>query len=241
MLAALICVAAFAQENIKVAAAANLRNVFAELKAKFEKGNPDIKVDVTFGSSGNFVQQILSGASFDFFMAADTDFPLKLQEKGATSGEVKPYIKGKLALWSGTLDVEKLGLEALTSDAVKKIAIANPKTAPYGERAVELLKKQGLFDKLSSKIIYGDNISAAAQYAFTGNAELGFTALSLALAPDMKGKGHLYIVPQEYYTPIEQACVLIKKPAISPAAVKFMDFVLGGGNDDIWVKYGYSK
>jgi molybdate transport system substrate-binding protein len=236
----LISMTISAQKSVKVAAAANLRSVFMEIKDKYEKENPGVKLDVTFGSSGNFVQQIMNGASFDFFMAADKSFPLKLQSQGMTYGKVATYIYGKLAMWSNSIDVNK-GVSVLKQDAVKRIAIAKPETAPYGERAVELLKKQGLFNDLQTKIIYGDNISAAAQYAFTGNAEVGFIALSLAMAPEMVGKGKCYVIPQNLYSPIEQACVLIKKPARNLTAEKFMKYILGNSCDKLWEKYGYSK
>lgn len=235
-----VCMFANAQKSVKVAAAANLRDVFMEIKEAYEKENPGVKIDVTFGSSGNFVQQILNGASFDFFMAADKSFPLKLQNKGATYGKVSTYIYGKLAIWSNTIDVKK-GLDVLKTNAVKRISVANPETAPYGERAIELLKKQNIYDEVKTKIIYGDNISAAAQYAFTSNTEIGFIALSLAMSPEMKGKGKCYVVPQNLYTPIEQACVLIKKNSRNIAAEKFMKNIIGHNYDALWIKYGYSK
>ena len=232
-----VCMFANAQKSVKVAAAANLRDVFMEIKEAYEKENPGVKIDVTFGSSGNFVQQILNGASFDFFMAADKSFPLKLQNKGATYGKVSTYIYGKLAVWSNTIDVKK-GLDVLKTNAVKRISVANPETAPYGERAIELLKKQNIYDEVKTKIIYGDNISAAAQYAFTGNTEIGFIALSLAMSPEMKGKGKCYVVPQNLYTPIEQACVLIKKNSRNIAAEKFMKNIISHNYDAHWIKYG---
>lgn len=236
----LISVTICAQKVVTVAAAANLRSVFTEIKAKYEKENPTVKIEVTFGSSGSLVQQILNGAAYDFFMAADKNFPLKLQGKGVTYGKVSTYAYGKLALWSSTIDVNK-GIGVLKESAVKRIGIAKPETAPYGDRAVELLKKQGLFDSFNTKIVYGDNISATAQYAFTGNVEVGFIALSLAMAPEMAGKGKCYVIPQSMYSPIEQACVLIKKPVRNLAAEKFMKYILGNSCDSLWEKYGYSK
>ncbi len=236
----LISITICAQKVVKVAAAANLRNVFSEIKTNYEKENPTVKIDVTFGSSGSLVQQILNGAAYDFFMAADKNFPLKLETKGVTYGKVSTYAYGKLVLWSSTIDVNK-GIDVLKESAVKRIGIAKPETAPYGDRAVELLKKQGLFEQFKTKIVYGDNISATAQYAFTGNVEVGFIALSLAMAPEMAGKGKYYVIPQDMYTPIEQACVLIKKSTRSVATEKFMKYVLGRSCDALWKKYGYSK
>jgi molybdate transport system substrate-binding protein len=226
-------------QKVNVAAAANLRYVLEEIKTAYVKQNPKARVNLTFGASGMLVQQIQNGANFDFFMAADNEFPLKLKDKGLTTGAMSTYAFGKLAIYSTTLEVEKLGLEALKNSSVKKIAIANPETAPYGERAVELLKSQKLYEGLKSKIVLGENISQAAQFAFTGNAEVGFIALSLALAPDMAGQGSYYIVPQALYKPIEQACILIKTPVLNTEAAKFKKFVLSPATKGIWEKWGY--
>ena len=176
---------------------------------------------------------------FDFFMAADNEFPLKLKDKGLTTGNMSTYAFGKLVVYSTTLDVEKRGLDVLKDPTVKRIAIANPETATYGERAVELLKDKKFYDGLKSKIVIGENISQTAQFAFTGNAEIGFIALSLALAPDMESKGSYYIVPQSLYKPIEQACILIKTPVLNTEAAKFKKFVLSPVTKGIWEKWGY--
>ena len=235
----IVASASFAQK-VNVAAAANLRYVLEEIKNEYQKEYPNSKINLTFGSSGNLVQQILNGASFDFFMAADNNFPLKLKEKGVTYGEMKTYAFGKLAIYSTTLDVSK-GITILSDPNIKKISIAKPETAPYGDRSVELLKSQNPFDGLKSKIVFADNISQAAQFAFTGNAEIGFVALSLALSPDMIGKGKYHIVDQSLYTPVEQACILIKQTAANTEAKKFMKYVLSPATKEIWDKYGYSS
>jgi molybdate transport system substrate-binding protein len=241
LISAILLSAAVAQaQKVNVAAAANLRYVLEEIKTVYVKQNPKAKVLLTFGSSGTLVQQILNGASFDFFMAADNEFPVKLKERGVTTGAMSTYAFGKLAIYSTTLDIEHKGLEMLKSSSINKIAIANPETAPYGNRSVELLKKQGLYDQLKSKIVFSDNISQAAQFAFTGNAEIGFVALSLVLSPEMAGKGNYYIVPQKFYEPIEQACILIKTPVLNTEASKFKKFVLSAATKPIWEKYGYS-
>ena len=240
LLTALIITINITAQQLNVAAAANLRFVLEEIKTEYLKLNPSSKVNITFGSSGNLVQQILNGASFEFFMAADNQFPLKLKEKGATYGDMKTYAFGKLAMYSTSIDLSN-GIETIDKDVIKKIAIAKPETAPYGDRAVELLKNTGRFENLKSKIVYGDNISQAAQYAFTGNVEIGFVALSLALAPDMKGKGYCHVVDQSLYKPVEQACILIKRPVACPEAKKFMNYVLSSQTKSIWEKYGYSS
>jgi len=237
--AILLAAITISAQKVNVAAAANLRYVLEEIKTAYVKQHPKAKVNLTFGASGMLVQQIQNGASFDFFLAADNEFPVKLKDKGLTTGSMSTYAFGKLAIYSTTLDVEKLGLEALKSSAIKKIAIANPETAPYGERAVELLKSQKLYDGLKSKIVIGENISQAAQFAFTGNAEVGFIALSLALAPDMDNKGGYYVIPQSLYKPIEQACILLKTPVLNTEAAKFKKFVLSPDTKAIWEKWGY--
>lgn len=237
LIAALAIQLTASAQKVRVAAAANLRYVLEEIKKQYEKEHPRTKVEITFGASGTLTQQIQNGAAFDFFMAADKDFPQKLKEKGATVGPIQTYAYGKLVMWSSETDLSK-GLNAVLSPNVKKIAIANPVGAPYGEAAVDVLKKYGLYDKVAGKIVWGENISQAAQFAFTGNAEIGFIALSLALAPDMKGKGKYYAVP---CPPIEQACVLIKGWERNGEAARFMKYVLSPKCNPLWEEYGYSK
>lgn len=224
-------------QKVNVAAAANLRYVLEEIKTAYLKVHPKSVVNLTFGSSGTLVQQIANGASFDFFMAADNEFPLKLKDKGLTIGPMTTYAFGKLALYSTTLDVSKLGLEVLKDPSVKKIAVANPETAPYGERSMSLIKKIG---KLESKVVLAENIAAAAQFAFTGNVEVGFVAYSLTLAPDMANKGYCYLIPSKNYEPIEQSCILIKRSVLNTEAARFRQFVLSKAVKPIWVKYGYA-
>lgn len=236
----LILINASAQK-VNVAAAANLRYVLEEIKTAYVKKYPKAKVNLTFGASGTLVQQISNGANFDFFMAADNEFPVKLKAKGLTTGAISTYAFGKLVLYSTTLPVDKKGLEILKDPAVKKIAVANPATAPYGDRAMELLNSMKLADVLKDKIVIAENISAAAQFAFTGNTELGFIALSLALAPDMDGKGNYYLIPASKYKPIEQSCVLIKTAQVNTEAARFRNFVLSAETNVYWEKWGYEK
>jgi len=223
-------------QSVKVAAAANLRFVFDEIKSTYAQVNPKTNVSVIFGSSGALLQQILNGAEFDVFMAADNVFPVKLKEMGAASGEMNVYALGKLVLWSNTVDVSK-GLDFLTDPSIKRIAVAKPELAPYGDRAIACLKQAGLFDKVKEKIIYADNISQTAQFAQTGNAELAFLALSLTLTPEMKGA--VYIIDPTLYKPVEQAMILVKSRVTNPEASKFMKFVLSPRCKPIFEKYGY--
>ena len=232
------CTFIVSAQKVSVAAAANLRYALEEIKKQYEKEHPSTKIEITFGASGTLTQQILNGATFDFFMGADREFPQKLKEKGATVGPIVTYAYGKVVMWSSKIDLSK-GLTAVLSPDVKKIAIANPVGAPYGERSVEVLKAQGLYSKIEDKIVWGESITQTAQFAFTGNAEIGFIALSLAKAPEMKDKGRYYEIPAIICPPMEQACVLIKGWERSADASKFMKYVLSAKCNPIWLVYGY--
>jgi len=223
-------------QTVKVAAAANLRFVFEEIKDNYMKLNPKADIVANFGSTGALYQQIVNGADFNVFMAADDVVPAKLKSQGLVSGEVKTYAFGKLVLWSNTIDVSK-GLELLTDPSVKRIAIAKPDLAPYGDRAIECLNSTGLFEKVKDKIIYADNISQTAQFAQTGNAEVGFLAYSLTLTPEMKGS--VFLIDPKNYKPVAQAMAVVKGWKASPEAVKFMKYVLSPECKPIFEKFGY--
>lgn len=223
-------------QTVKVAAAANLRFVFEEIKSVYQKQNPNVKVSANFGSSGALVQQILNGAEFDVFMAADNLFPVKLKDLGVASGEMKVYALGKMVLWSNMLDVSK-GLEIMTDPSVKRIAVAKPELAPYGDRAFAILKQARLYEKVKGKIIYADNISQTAQFAQTGNAEVAFLAMSLTLTPDMNGS--VYLIDPQMYKPVEQAMILVNGCKVNPEAERFMKFVLSPQCKPIFEKFGY--
>lgn len=223
-------------QTIKIAAAGNLRFILDEIKSKYNKINPNTIISINVGSTGALFQQISNGADFDVFMAADKIYPEKLKVQGMASGDVKTYAFGKLVIWSNTVDVCK-GLGVLTEKSVMRIAIAKPDVAPYGDRAIQCLKYYKLFDKVSSKIVYADNIAQTAQFAQTGNAEIGFLAMSLVLAPEMKGT--YFILDSKSYKPVEQAMVLLKSWQKNPEATKFMKFVLSDECKPIFVKYGF--
>ncbi len=223
-------------QTVKVAAAANLRFVFEEIEANYMKENPKSDVLVNFGSTGALYQQIVNGADFNIFMAADDVVPVKLKSQGLVSGEVKTYALGKLVLWSNSLDVSR-GLEVLTDPSVKRIAVAKPDLAPYGDRAIECLKNAGIFEKVKDKIVYADNISQTAQFAQTGNAEVGFLAKSLTLTPEMKGS--TFEIDTKSYKPVAQAMAVVKSWKANPEALKFMKYVLSAECKPIFEKYGY--
>jgi molybdate transport system substrate-binding protein len=222
-------------QTLKIAAAGSLRFVLEEIKASYKKKNPNTEINVTVGSSGMLFQQISNGADYDVFMAADNTFPNKLKTQGMIIGDVKVYALGKLVVWSNSIDVSK-GIDAMFNPAVHKIAIAKPELAPFGERAIECLNYYKYFEKVKDKIVYADNIAQAAQFAQTGNAEIGFLALSLAIDPEMKGK--YFVLDTKSYKPIEQALVALKKQQQNPETAKFIAFVLSKECKTIFEKYG---
>lgn len=227
----------FAQ-TVKVAAAGDMKYIMPELLVKYKTISLKAIIEVTYGSSGTFFQQIVNGASFDVYFSADISYPQKLKEQGLVSGNVSTYAFGAVVLWSSVVDVSK-GIDVLKNQSINKVAIANPQHAPYGKRAEECLKFYGLYESLSSKLIFGDNVLQTAQYALTGNADVAFIALSIALAPEIASKGKYYKLDPKSYKPVEQACVLLKGWERNPEAKKFMLFVLSDACKPIFQKYGF--
>jgi molybdate transport system substrate-binding protein len=226
-------------QSITLAAAADLRNAMGELVKTYKEANPEAKIEPIFGASGNFYQQIVNKAPFDMFFSADYNFAVKLKEQGLTIGEPKVYAIGHLVLWSSTLDVSK-GLELLKSDKVNKISIANPEVAPYGKRAVECLNYYKLYDQIKDKIVKGDNVSQAAQFVLTGNAEVGLIALSLALSPEMSVKGKYFLIDQKSYSQLDQSYVILKQAENNKEVVKFVKFLDSDKARKIFSKFGFN-
>jgi molybdate transport system substrate-binding protein len=216
-----------AAQEIRVAAASDLQFAFPDVAARFQKETGN-SVQLTFGSSGNFFAQIQNGAPFDLFFSADIDYPRKLEAAGlAEPGTLDPYATGQIVIWvpkESKLDVTS-GVRVLLDSRVRKIAIANPEHAPYGRAAVSAMKAAGVFDKVSDKLVRGENISQAASFVASGNADVGILALSLALAPSMKEKGRYAKIPPADYPPIEQASILLKASTRKEVARQFLAFL----------------
>jgi molybdate transport system substrate-binding protein len=227
--------------EISVAAAADLKFAMADLAAQFEKQTGN-KVNVTYGSSGNFFSQLQNAAPFDLFFSADIEYSQKLESAGlAEPGSLYRYAVGNLTLWApadSQLDFTA-GWKILLNDRVRKIAIANPEHAPYGRAAVAAMRRAGIYEQVKSKLVFGDNISQAAQFAQSGNAQVGIVALSLAISPAMHG-GKRWDVPQGMYPPIEQAAVLMKNAKNKEAARAFLDFVKTKEAQATLAKYGFT-
>ena len=190
-----------------MAAASDLQAALPEIASAFEKTNPGVKVTLVFGSSGKLYQQILEGAPFDVFFSADEVYPKNLEAKGALEGGTrKRYAIGRLAVWLPSragLKVNELGLKALLEPGVKRIAIANPEHAPYGRAALSLFEKAGVLEALKPKLVYGENVSQAAQFALTA-ADAGVIALSVALTPAMQNAGSYWLAPLESHDRLNQ-------------------------------------
>src|SRR5882757_6343374 len=211
---------------ITVAAAADLTFAFKDVAARFEKQTGN-EVKLSFGSSGNFFSQIQNGAPYDLFFSADIDYPKKLDAAGLTEpGTMYEYATGKLVIWAPTsskLDLSH-GLPVLLDSNIRKIAIANPQHAPYGRAAVAAMQHEGIYDKVKDRLVLGENISQAAQFVQSGNADVGIIALSLAIAPAMKERGSYVEVPAADYAAIIQAAVILKSSHNKEIAQQFMNF-----------------
>ncbi|MGE0522730.1 MAG: molybdate ABC transporter substrate-binding protein [Variibacter sp.] len=219
-----------------VAVAANFTAAAKDIAAAFKQKTGHDAV-LSFGSSGQFFTQIKQDAPFQVFLSADDERPKKLAEEGlGVKDSVFTYAVGKLVLWSKNADLVK-GESTLKDGKFAKIAIANPKAAPYGAAAVETLKAAKAYDALESKIVQGNNIGQTFQFVDSGNAELGFVALSQLAG---KTEGSRWLVPQALYTPIRQDAVLLKKGESNEAAKAFLAFLKGPEARAVIEKYGYA-
>jgi len=201
-----------AGQDIKVAAAADLQSAMQDVVGRFQEQTGKT-VRVTYGSSGNFFQQIQNGAPFDVFFSANLDYAKKLDAAGLTEpGSYYQYARGKTVIWvrkDSTVDLST-GVRALLDPSIKKISIANPEHAPYGQAAVAAMRKASIYETLKDKFVLGENISQTASFVVSGAADVGIVALSLALSPNMKDQGRYAEIPMSDYPPIEQACVVLK-------------------------------
>ena len=231
-----------AGDNILIAAASNLRFAMHDICQDFQKENPSIQTKVSYGSSGNFFAQIKQGAPFDIFFSADTTYPELLEKEGLTATEAQAvYAVGKIVLWVpkvSKVDPDK-GFQTVTSSVVKKLAIANPRHAPYGRAAEESLRYYDLWEKVKGKLIYGENISQTAQFVHTGAADAGIVAMSLAISPKMLHEGRYWVIPDESHSDIEQIYVVLKKGKGEKSIRKFLDFIHGEKGGNILSRYGF--
>ena len=208
------------KRHINIAAASDMKFALETLVKTYKESDSNIEIGITAGSSGKFYEQISSGAPFDLFFSADIEFPQKLKEKGF-GNEIILYGSGQLVIWSMRNKITSIN--DLTKSEIKKISIANPRHAPYGVRTIEALQKSGIYESIKDKLVFGENVSQAAQFIETGAADIGIIALSIVLAPNFQGKGNYQIVPAHLYTPLTQGMIVINnKNSLATDFFKFM-------------------
>jgi molybdate transport system substrate-binding protein len=238
----LLAACAVAQE-ITIAAAADLSTALPEIVASYTSQTGQT-VKLSFGSSGNFTTQIQNGAPFDIFFSADEEYPRQLIAGGlADKDTLYRYAVGRLVLWvpnGSQLDIQELGIRALLDPSIKKIAIANPQHAPYGRAAEAALRHSAIYDQVATKLVLGENVSQAAQFVESGNAQAGLVALSHALASAMKDKGRYWIVPPDSYPALNQAAVVLSRSKQKDAARRFLDFLRSPEATTLLKKGGFS-
>jgi molybdate transport system substrate-binding protein len=228
-------------QEITIAAAADLRSALNEISSHFQS-QTGIRVKVVYGSSGNLFQQIQNGAPFDLFLSANSDYPKKLEAAGlSVPGTYYEYAIGHIVLLvssHSTLDMQQ-GLKVLLQAPVKRIAIADPTHAPYGQAAVAALKSQGIYDQVSRKIVVAENVAQAASFVTSGAADIGIIAKSLAVLPSARAQTHFVEVPANEYPPIQQACVLLKSSTKQEAARRFLTYIQKPEASKILQRYGF--
>ncbi len=210
-----------------------------ELVDNFSKTS-GIECEIIISSSGKLTAQINEGAPFDVFVSANMKYPNDLFEKGLTLGEPKIYAYGKLVMWSMKKEFTP-SIQLLENDKVKHVAVANPKTAPYGNAAIEVLRHYDFFEELQSKLVYGESIAQVNQFVNSQAAEIGFTSKSVVLSPKMIDKGNWVEIDESIYSPIAQGIVCLKNdPAKKNIALKFSDFIFSKKGKEILNTFGYS-
>ncbi|MCY1345061.1 Molybdate-binding protein ModA [compost metagenome] len=228
-------------DEVQVAVAANFTGPIQAMTADFEKSTGH-KLVASFGATGQFYAQIKNGAPFEVFLAADDSTPAKLEKEGeSVAGSRFTYAIGTLALWSAKEGYVDDKGEVLKGQGYQHLSLANPKTAPYGLAATQVLEHLGLTQAVAGKLVQGENITQAHQFVATGNAELGFVALSQIYKDGKVTGGSAWIVPADLHEPIRQDAVLLNKGKDNPAAKALLDYLKGEQAGKVIESYGYSR
>lgn len=227
---------------VQVAAAADLQFALPEILELVAATHPEITVEVTYGSSGQFVQQIANGAPFDMYLSADLSYPRELVELGlAQQDDVFAYAVGRLVLWApegSPVDVSA-GLSVLTDDAIRTVAVANPEHAPYGRAALAALESAGVAELVQPKLVLGENVAQAAEFVRSGNAQVGIVAMSLVLADPLRDQGQWVEVPLESFPRLEQGGVVLASAQDPDAARALRGVLLSDPGRDVLARYGF--
>lgn len=226
-------------DEVSVAVAANFAAPMEHIATRFTQDTGD-KLVISYGATGKFYAQIKNGAPFEVFLSADQKHPQKLiQEKQAIPGSEFTYAIGKLVLWSPKPNQVNHYGDVLKSSSFKHLAMANPKLAPYGIAAKEVLEKGGFWDRYQDRLVLGENITQAHQFVATGNAELGFVALSQIKKQGKELEGSFWMIPQKMYSPLKQQAVLLKRGKESAAAKRFVEYLKSDKARTIIQEFGY--
>src|SRR5688572_12559432 len=241
--AGLAGVSAQPRRGLTVAAASDLQATLPEVIRGFERES-NATVTVSFGSSGNFFAQIQNGAPYDVYLSADIDYPKQLIASGHAEGSsLYQYARGRLVLWTrkdSGVDISG-GLRSLTDARVMRIAIANPKYAPYGRAAEAALRYEKIYDAVRGKLVLGENISQTAQLVDSGNASVGIIALSLALGPALRARGTYREIPAIAHPPIDQAAVIVSASTRKPLASEFLAYLKRPDISEHLHRFGFSS
>lgn len=227
-------------EAVAVAAASNLIYALEALHAEFRRAEPEVTLTLATGASGSLVAQIRHGAPYDVFLSADMEYPRALVAAGAAEPEsLGTFAVGRLVVWTRREDLPADLLAALVRPEVRRIAIANPQTAPYGRAALEVLEHLELTASVRPRLVIGENITQTAQFVETGNAELGFVARSLVLSPRLREIGRWQDVPVELHGRLEHGVVLTRRGAARPAAQRYRQFLVSPAAQAVFARFGY--
>ena len=232
-----------APRTLKVAAAASLRPALEEIGAGFRAGKPGVDVAATYGASGTLFAQIRAGAPFDLFLSAEAAMPRRLVEAGRGVSPAFAYAFGRLALWvpnDSRLELGRLGLAALADPSVRKVAIGNPAVSPYGVAAEAAMRSAGVHEAVQPKLVLGQSVQQAAQFAQSGNAQAALLPLSLALAPPLSKEGRFVAVPAGSHRPVEQAGVVLASSREPELARAFAAWLLGPEGRAVLARHGYA-
>jgi len=228
-------------ETIKLALSANVSYAIKDLIREFNKLNPDIKVQVTLGGSGKLVAQIRHNAPYQIFMSANMAYPMALYRDKIATNKPVVYAKGRLAYFSSRERDFSRGINLITDSSIRRVAVANPKTAPYGVATKEALESAGLYEKVKSKFVYGESISQTLSYAITAT-DVGFIAKSSLFAPTMlkyKEGINWEDVDETLYKPISQGIVILKSGERNGSVERFYNFILSAKAEEIFKRFGY--
>lgn len=225
-------------EEVKIAVASNFIDANREIARLFEKATGNT-TRISHGSTGKLYSQITHGAPFEVFLAADSQRPIKAEAEGLAVPATRfVYARGKLVLWSLKPGLFTDGEHYLKNGSFDHLSLANPKIAPYGLAAKQVMQRLGVLEILTPKLVMGESIAQAFQFTATGNAELGFVAL--AQIKDWEGEvGTLWQIPADYYTSIDQVAVLLKKGEDNPAAIAYLEFLKSDMAQEVIDRYGY--